>query len=395
MTDAATPLPGEDPMQAPRISRRIQYFLYLAITLFVLIALLWPDGSKSGAEGPSAPSERPIVLLPSGHIQIQESSLFYKRLDLVTVAPKTITSPVMAVTGTVVASLRPGKSGGRDWQFNSPELLATYTDWRKSLADIAFAKVQRDSIRQLAETRLKAQEALVRRLGQLVEAGTETEKDLSAARTDLLQARIQGQKDAHEADSAWRVAQRMEAALNRQLQQEGVDPELLRLTTEEIDIVVADVPESLASRVKLGQACEARFVSVNAKRFTGTVRSLSPVLSKERRSLRVLFTIQDPDDQLRPGMFADIGLGTDSREALLAPLAGVVHVGRSDFMLVRDVSGGFVPVEVQVGEPWEAMVEILGGLKAGERVLGQGAILLKPFIVESLRRPGGQPRGGR
>ncbi|MFH0903208.1 MAG: efflux RND transporter periplasmic adaptor subunit [Pseudomonadota bacterium] len=149
---------------------------------------------------------------------------------------------------------------------------------------------------------------------------------------------------------------------------------------------MADVPEAMLARVKMGQGCEARFMGVGDKVFAGTVRSISPVLSKERRSLRVLFTIGDPGDLLRPGMFADIGLGTDARQALLVPVAGVVHVGRSDFVLVRADQTTWRVTPVQVGELRDTMVEVLSGLEPGVEVMGKGAILLKPFIVEAAQR---------
>ena len=122
------------------------------------------------------------------------------------------------------------------------------------------------------------------------------------------------------------------------------------------------------SRVKLGQGCEARFFGFPEQLFPGQVRAIAPVLSKERRSLRVLFAISDPRDQLRPGMFADIGLGTDAREALLIPPEAVVHVGRSDYVLRRDGSGDWRVTEVQVGELHETAVEVLGGLQPATRL---------------------------
>ncbi len=383
--EASRPLPASD-AEPPRTGRlaRIQFFLCLAVTTAMLVYLLWP-ARKGETAGPSPSPETTVHLTATGRIQIQPGSPLEQKLQQVAARSTAIAAPVVTVTGTVVASLRPTRTGGRAWQFNSPELLTAHTDWQKALADITFSRRQLDTIRQLAENRVRAQGALVTRLRKLVEAGTDTEKDLAAAQTEHLQAQIQGRKDVHEAETALRLAQRTEAALARQLQQAGLDPDLLRQSEGEIDVVVADVPEALLTRVKLGQACEALFVGLGGKPFAGTVRAIAPVLSKERRSLRVLFTIDDPSDLLRPGMFADIGLGTDSRQALLVPLAGVIHVGRGDYVLVREGSA-FRVSPVQVGEPRGGEVEVLAGLRAGDRVLGEGAILLKPFIVEALQR---------
>jgi multidrug efflux pump subunit AcrA (membrane-fusion protein) len=94
-------------------------------------------------------------------------------------------------------------------------------------------------------------------------------------------------------------------------------------------------------------------------------------------------------------MFAEIGLGTDPRNALLAPADGVVHVGRTDYLLVATPSPDVWRVTpVEVGELREGQLEIVKGLKAGDRVLGQGTILLKPAIVASVGSSDFGPAGG-
>jgi hypothetical protein len=384
-----------EPPRARR-SARILFFVYIAVTLGVLVFLLWPsrESTDSGPDRPASLQEPPVRLSNEGNILIRADSPLRKKLQIAGVKPNEISAPVVTVTGTVVASLEATRAAARDWQFDSPDLLTAYTDWQKAIAEIGFARAQLSSMQQLVENRVAAQGAVVERLEKLVESGTETERDLATAHTDLLEAQIQGRKDVHEAQTSWRLAQKSEAALSHQLQQAGLDPALLSAAAAGIDIVIADVPETLSSRVKVGQGCEARFVGVVGRRFSGTVQSIAPVLSSERRSLRVLFTISDAEDQLRPGMFADIGLGTDAREALLAPIAGIVHVGRSDYLLVSDGDDEWRVAEVQVGELHGEEVEVLDGLRAGDQVVGQGAILLKPFVIEATQQVRPHGAGG-
>jgi hypothetical protein len=353
----------------------------------VLAYLLW-TAERNSSDLPAAgiyDHSQDVRLDGRNRICIRDDCPLHHKLQISTIQPTQITTPILTVTGTVVGSLRPGNGKGNDyWQFNSPELLTTYTDWQKSTADIAFLETQLAQIKQLAETRTTAQQKLVERMTKLVDAGTDTEKDLAASQAELIQSQVQGRKEVYEAETAVRLAKRAEAALARQLQQTGLDPDLLRAIAADIDIVMADVPESFVARAKLGQSCEARFFGFPEQMFHGNIRAIAPVLSKERRSLRVLFAINDPNDQLRPGMFADIGLGTDARDALLIPPEGVVHIGRSDYVLVRNDNDWRV-TEVQVGELHDKGVEVVGGLHAGDRIAGQGAILLKPCIIQALQ----------
>lgn len=379
-----------------RLWGRVQLVLSLALTGSALAYLLWMAESSRplSSEDQHAASEQTVRVVGPLRIRIDPECSLARKLHVTTVQPTSITTPLLTVTGTVTASLRPATGKGRDyWQFNSPELLTTYTDWQKATDDISYAETQLGQIKELSETRVSAQEKLVERLKKLVAAGTDTEKDLAAAQTDWIQAQIQGRKETHEAETAVRLARRSEAALARQLQHAGLEPDLLQSAASDLDVVMADVPEAWVSRVKLGHGCVARFFGLPDQTFTGKVRAIAPVLSKERRSLRVLFALNDPEDLLRPGMFADIGLGTDAREALLIPPESIVHVGRADYLLVQQEAGDWRVAEAHVGELHDAAVEILSGLQAGDHVASDGVILLKPFLIQALQA--GSPAGGR
>jgi multidrug efflux pump subunit AcrA (membrane-fusion protein) len=287
-----------------------------------------------------------------------------------------------------LASLRPGKEGAQDtWQFATPDLLTAFSDWQKAIVDVQFQKTQLEAVRELANYRVAAQKEVVERMEKLLAAGTETLKAVVAERVNLRQFEIQGRKDIHEAENAVKVAEKTLATLARQLQQAGLEPTMLRSAAAEGEIVVAEVPERAMSRVKLGMTCEVRFFAIPDRVFTGRVSSISPVISKEKRVLNVQFTVKDPDNLVRPGMFAEIGLGTDKRQALLIPADGVLHIGDRDYALLETGSGVWQITEVQTGELRGANVEVLAGLKAGDRVLGKGAVLLKPTVVRALLAP--------
>jgi cobalt-zinc-cadmium efflux system membrane fusion protein len=398
-----------------------QFALALTATVAALVYLLTvPPGRPEPPPEADAPTGARSI--GPGLVRVEPDTPLGQKVQVVEVRPSRVTTPVLTVTGTVVASLRPGsEKGGASalmavtggaptvgrgsdyWQFHSPEVLTAFTDWQKAIADIAFARGQRVKIREAAVARTEAQQELVDTIASLLNAGTETKKQLNIERATLRQYQIQQDREFYETDTAVRVAERNEAALARQLQQAGLDPAMLTSLTSDVDIVMADVPETFLDRVKVGGACTARFFGVPKQVFLGHVKSIAPVVSKERRTLRVLFSIVDLNDQLRPGMFAEIGLGTDERDVLTAPAEGVLHIGRTDYLLVAAAEPGvWRATPVDVGELRDGQIEILNWLKPdapavpgtpvvkpGDRVLGQGAILLKPLIANGDRRGGG------
>jgi hypothetical protein len=388
--DPPQPSPPKTRVRAWRehVSLAVQLALSLAIAGGVLAYLL------KGSMHASSPDEKKHASRPEEAVQmtgprsirVQPGTALDGELHVAAARAAWLTSPILPVTGAALASLRPGKELAQDaWQFATPELLSAFADWQKAVTDIQFQETQLKAIRDLNESRIDAQQEVVARMEKLVAAGTDTQKDLVAERTNLIQYRIQGRKEIHEAETAVKLARRTEATLARQLQQAGLEPTMLRSAAAAGDIVVAEVPERLMHLVKLDMTCEVRFYALPNRVFTGKVSGISPVISKDKRVLNVQFVVKDPQNAIRPGMFAQIGLGTDKRESLLMPADGVLHVDERDYALVGTKSGIWRIVEVQIGELRGSDVEVLSGLKAGHRVLGQGAILLKPVLIRCLQ----------
>jgi hypothetical protein len=403
--------------------------LSLAVAGGVLVYLLF-----SGSKGPSrdeekrpSPPEDVVQIAGPQTIKVRSGTPLDAKLTVASVETASLTAPVLPVTGMSMASLRPAKGSlpaaaagtagiaigpsatdrltapatfslergdAKDlWQFASPDLLSAFTDWEKAVVDVQFQKKQLDAVRELSDYRVEAQKEVVQRMEKLMAAGTERLKDVIAERVTLKQNEIQGKKDIHEAENNVKVAQKTETALARQLQQAGLEPTLLRSAAAEGDIVVAEVPERVVSRVRTGMTCEVRFYALPNRVFTGKVSSISPVISKDKRVLNVQFIVKDPENVLRTGMFAEIGLGTDERRALLMPADGVLHIGDKDYALSAGAAGGWQINEVETGALRGSKVEVLSGLKAGDRVLGKGAILLKPVVVQALQLPLTSPAG--
>jgi hypothetical protein len=70
---------------------------------------------------------------------------------------------------------------------------------------------------------------------------------------------------------------------------------------------------------------------------------------------------------------------------LQVPPEAIVHIGGTDYVLVRKSDSDWTATEVQIGELHEAGVEVYSGLESGDQIAGKGVILLKPTIAESLR----------
>jgi RND family efflux transporter MFP subunit len=378
------PRSGQRPNGVPASPLRFWLPIAAAVAVVALAVLvLWTHQPPSLE--PTAASEDTVKVAGPQLIAVQPDSPLANKLDVRTLASEHITTPLLTVSGSVVARLGPGKDAadGR-WDFSHLELATMYADWLRARTEEPYAQQQLAKTRELAAARIAAQTKVVDRLRQLVKAGTDAPRDLAKEEADLVEAQLEGQKQTFEAELAVTNAARTRATLQRQLFQAGVDPELLSQAADDTAIVVADVPEGRMGLVRDGQSAVARFFALPGETFSARVKSLAPALASERRTLRVFFELDDPQAHLRPGMFADVGLGTEPRDALLAPSDAVLHVGGSDYVLVQTPAGLWRVTEVQVGEASGASVEILSGLNPGDTIVGAGAILLKPLVVQAL-----------
>ena len=368
------------------VRQALALVLSLALTGLALLFLLWAPFKVGSVSMPAPhPSEDAELLGPTS-LSIRPGSFLEKKLTIYQVATERATAPLLTVTGSVVARLGAGKDNPETrWDFSSSDLATAYADWLKARAEVSFTETQLAKVRELTKARTAAQTKVVERLRLLVKVGTDSEKDLAAAEADLLQGQIQGRKEEFEAATAVKNAQRSRGTLERQLFQAGVDPHLLVQGKEDTAIVVAEVPEAKVGLVMEGQRCVARFFAYPGQELPGKVGRPGPALAKERRTLRIFFELRDADAKLRPGMFADVGLGTDAREIILVPADALLHVRRTDFILTAAEPGTWNFTEVKVGETHGPMVEILSGLKPGERIISSGAILLQPLLVRALK----------
>lgn len=363
----------------------VHFLLAFAIVSGVLYYLIKTptDTTSSAAADSTLDSQSDVVILPNGDIQLDSQCSLFKRLHTETVLKIKTKAPLFEVSGSVLGSYRP-EGSEYQWQFSSATLLTLYTDWQKSVNDVAFCTKQLASTKELAETKTLALTQQFERKKKLVKIGTDTQQDLAATEAELLQVQIEERKSIYEAQTALAVARNAESALLRQLEQCGLNPKLLDSIAKDHDVIRANIPGSLFDKVSVGLECRASFQDFPGVHFTGTICEIIPVLSQEFGTLCVLFVVDDPKDFLRPGMFTDVGIGTEQREILVTSPKSVIHIGDSDFVLARKNDSLWAIKKVTTGNLHKQGIEITSGLNQGDQVAAQGVILLKGYISEAL-----------
>jgi RND family efflux transporter MFP subunit len=141
--------------------------------------------------------------------------------------------------------------------------------------------------------------------------------------------------------------------------------EVVRITPLRVELTV---PEQFVASVSVGQPVSFAVDAFPGKMFEGKVRFVSPALRADQRALTVEAVVPNGDAQLKPGMFATALIQQNKKEpAVLVPAVAVRVVSGTGRVFV--VNGDRVEERVvATGQKVDPLVEIVTGLKAGERV---------------------------
>ncbi|MBX3595758.1 efflux RND transporter periplasmic adaptor subunit [Sphingomonas sp.] len=147
------------------------------------------------------------------------------------------------------------------------------------------------------------------------------------------------------------------------------------------------VPETLLAQVRPGQAIVATAAAYPDQPFRGTVATVDPVLNPATRAATVRAILPNGDRKLKPGMLLTVAVESSARTAMAVPELSVAGDGDDSFVFV--VEGGKAKrVQVRTGLHQNGLIEILAGLKPGQRVVTEGIVKIAPGQAVRTAGPG-------
>ena len=138
--------------------------------------------------------------------------------------------------------------------------------------------------------------------------------------------------------------------------------------------VEVDVSETNIVGIRVGQACDIQLDALPAIRFRGEVYTIVPTVDRTKATVLVKVRFLDKDPRMLSDMSAKVSflsrnLKTEERKPRLA-VNGSVLVGKTDQTHVFVLQGNHVQeTSVQTGVKLGDMIEIISGLKSGDRVV--------------------------
>jgi len=104
---------------------------------------------------------------------------------------------------------------------------------------------------------------------------------------------------------------------------------------------------------------------------------VSSVVDPERHTVAVRVKLENREGRMRPNMFAEVTFRTAAApNAVEMAASALVSDGSKQYAYVLEGAGRFVRRNIVAGSQRDGKVTVLSGLKAGETVVEQGAVLL-------------------
>ena len=139
----------------------------------------------------------------------------------------------------------------------------------------------------------------------------------------------------------------------------------------------AEVFESQTDWVMEAQSAEARLNYMPGEVFSGRVDYVYPVLDPKTRTLQVRLRFDNPDERMKPNMYARVTIfGKSHPGALSIPREALIRGQDTDRVVVALGDGNYTVQEVMTGIESGGWLEIIAGLEVGDEVVTSAQFLI-------------------
>lgn len=144
--------------------------------------------------------------------------------------------------------------------------------------------------------------------------------------------------------------------------------------------VIADVYQYELPWVKVGQRVDIELSYLPGKRFQGRVTYIYPMLSMETKTAKVRVEVRNtPSLEFKPEMFATVQISSPTAiNTVAVPDQAIIRSGERNIAVIALGGGYFDPREVKLGVIAEGYVQILDGVREGEKI-----VVSSQFLIDS------------
>ena len=140
--------------------------------------------------------------------------------------------------------------------------------------------------------------------------------------------------------------------------------------------VMADVFEYEAPNIHVGETARVTLQAIPGRAFTARINYIQPQVDPVTRTLKIRLDMDNPGFLLKPDMYANVEFQINLPEQLTVPADAVLDAGERKTVFVDRGDGFLEPRQVKIGERTGDRIQILSGLRGGERIVTSGNFLI-------------------
>ncbi|MDB5047453.1 MAG: hypothetical protein JWO30_524 [Fibrobacteres bacterium] len=144
--------------------------------------------------------------------------------------------------------------------------------------------------------------------------------------------------------------------------------------------VVASIYQRDLAVARSGAEADVEMSYLPGKPFKGKVTFVSPVLDEQTKTAEVRIEVANtPSLDLKPEMFATVRIHSAIlRKVVAVPEQAIIRSGRRTIAIIATGGGYFEPREVKLGAAADDYVEVVEGLREGEKL-----VISSQFLIDS------------
>ncbi len=157
-----------------------------------------------------------------------------------------------------------------------------------------------------------------------------------------------------------------------------VQPETKLYTIADLSTVwvYANVFQNEVGRLKPGDAAQVTVDAYPGRHFNGRIDQILPEVDVATRTVRVRLVFGNPGVALKPGMYVNVAIAVSLGRQLTIPASAVLQAGSRAIAFIDHGSGNLEPRTIETGPQLDDSFIVLGGLKAGDRVVSSANFLV-------------------
>ena len=140
---------------------------------------------------------------------------------------------------------------------------------------------------------------------------------------------------------------------------------------------MGDMYEKDFTSAKPGEAAQVTLNAYPGQHWSGRVGVVSGEVDAATHTLHLRVVLPNPDGRIKPAMFGSIRILRSSTTGILVPASAVIREGNHSYVYIGKGNSHYERRDVTLGRTVDASMEVVSGLRAGDTIVSEGALLLR------------------